>query len=166
VIFSGRLIGWPVRGPVAVQDAGLLDHPREVRDLLVVDDRWLGRGRLSDRRQVAAGQDGEEAGCPYGSLSPSGDRTRKAGLLYIEDIEAVYIAAVRPNPFAHTMLTQSIFRELGIFHKHLILLAPRAGFEPATIRLTVGCESLSPLLMAFYALLEMPISIDFSAPLA
>ena len=40
-------------------------------------------------------------------------------------------------------------------------VAPRAGFEPATIRLTVGCDSISLLLMAFYALLETPVSIDF-----
>jgi hypothetical protein len=30
----------------------------------------------------------------------------------------------QPNRFAHTMPTQSIFRELGIFHEHLVLLAP------------------------------------------
>jgi hypothetical protein len=45
------------------KDSHLLDHTREVRDRLFVDDRRLRIFRLPDFRQVAAGQDREKALC-------------------------------------------------------------------------------------------------------
>src|SRR6202048_4231742 len=45
------------------------------------------------------------------------------------------------NWFADTMQTQPFLGILQFCGKHLICLAPRAGFEPATIRLTVECST-------------------------
>jgi len=49
----------------------LLDHPREVRERLFVDDRRIGLALLPDFRQVAAGQDREEPS-PMVALSAIG----------------------------------------------------------------------------------------------
>jgi hypothetical protein len=45
------------------------------------------------------------------------------------------------NRFANTVPTRGFWRILKTCAKRLILLAPRAGFEPATIRLTVECST-------------------------
>src|ERR1700722_2170990 len=45
------------------------------------------------------------------------------------------------NRFANTMPTQRFSEILELRAKSLVLLAPRAGFEPATIRLTVECST-------------------------
>ena len=45
------------------------------------------------------------------------------------------------NAFAGTMQTHGFFENFRFSAKCLILLAPRAGFEPATIRLTVECST-------------------------
>jgi hypothetical protein len=45
--------------------------------------------------------------------------------------------AARGNWFADTAQAQAISSDLAISDKLLKSLAPRAGFEPATIRLTV-----------------------------
>jgi hypothetical protein len=44
-----------------IQDVRLLDHAREVGDRLFIDDRRLWLSSLPDFRQVAAGQDCQEA---------------------------------------------------------------------------------------------------------
>jgi hypothetical protein len=49
--------------------------------------------------------------------------------------------AARGNWFADTTQTQAISPDLAISDKLLKSLAPRAGFEPATIRLTVECST-------------------------
>jgi hypothetical protein len=61
-----RRVGWRISRRPCVrgfQDAGLLDHAREVRDRPFIDDLRLGFFRLPDFRQVAAGQDRQEARC-------------------------------------------------------------------------------------------------------
>ena len=45
------------------------------------------------------------------------------------------------NRFAHTVPTRGFLAICGFGVKCLISLAPRAGFEPATIRLTVECST-------------------------
>jgi hypothetical protein len=57
-------LGAARRVGTGLQNAGLLNHPREVRNRLFVDGRRLGLGleRLPDGWQVAAGQDCQEAG--------------------------------------------------------------------------------------------------------
>ena len=47
----------------------------------------------------------------------------------------------RGNRFANTVPTRALIGSSDEFKKSLILLAPRAGFEPATIRLTVECST-------------------------
>jgi hypothetical protein len=48
------------RSGLTVQNARLLDHAREVRDSLFVDDRRLRLLMAPDLRQVAAGQNRDE----------------------------------------------------------------------------------------------------------
>jgi hypothetical protein len=45
------------------------------------------------------------------------------------------------NRFVETVQTHSFILKSKLWAKYLILLAPRAGFEPATIRLTVECST-------------------------
>src|SRR6266852_3976336 len=45
------------------------------------------------------------------------------------------------NAFADTMQTRGFRRKFRFCDMCLISLAPRAGFEPATIRLTVECST-------------------------
>src|SRR5258705_497374 len=45
------------------------------------------------------------------------------------------------NVFADTAQTQRFWQTRRVSSKSLIWLAPRAGFEPATIRLTVECST-------------------------
>src|SRR6202789_2750479 len=52
-----------------------------------------------------------------------------------------FATAKTGNRFANTAPTRSIFGIFEICAKRLIVLAPRAGFEPATIRLTVECST-------------------------
>jgi hypothetical protein len=47
----------------------------------------------------------------------------------------------RGNRFADTVRTRAILPKSAFCAKCLIVLAPRAGFEPATIRLTVECST-------------------------
>ena len=46
----------------ALQNARLLDHAREIRNRLFVDDRPFRLSRLPDLRQVTPGQDCQKAG--------------------------------------------------------------------------------------------------------
>ena len=51
----------------------------------------------------------------------------------------------RGSAFADTVQTQAFSGNLDFWGKYLILLAPRAGFEPATIRLTVTGSSAAAM---------------------
>ena len=57
------------------------------------------------------------------------------------EISAPVTKQRRRNRFADSTQTRGFLRIFGVWAKWLIWLAPRAGFEPATIRLTVECST-------------------------
>jgi hypothetical protein len=51
------------RRRVGLQNCSPVHHPGKVGDRFFIDSRWLRRSRLLNFRQIAAGQESEEAGC-------------------------------------------------------------------------------------------------------